>query len=215
MQATDPTPGLRWLGGPVRGDTGAVVLMLHGGRVQDTRPARPRHAAYLRMLAIGRWLRRDPGIPDVPVGLLRYRYRGWNQPVQPALADARWAIGRCRERYPERSLILLGHSLGGRVALRLAAEPGVGAVCALAPWIEAGEPAEQLAGRIVRIAHGTRDSRTDPVASRRFADQAGVSWQAIEGAGHAMLRHRPRWHAAIRACLADTMATPTAAAGPR
>ncbi|WP_040589032.1 alpha/beta fold hydrolase [Sciscionella marina] len=198
-----PRPSLRWITEP--GRCAAVVLLLHGGRVMSGRRVNRCGLAYLRMLALGRRIGREPVRGGTAIGVLRNRYRGWNEPERDAIADARWAIGEARRRHPEAPLILVGHSMGGRVALRLAGVAGVRAVCALAPWIEPGEPTRQLAGRRVLIAHGNRDTWTDPAASHRYAQHAGVPWIAIPGSGHTMLRRGRRWLTVVRHFVEDAI----------
>ncbi|WP_231644723.1 alpha/beta family hydrolase [Sciscionella sediminilitoris] len=198
-----PCPSLRWITGP--GRSAAVVLLLHGGRVMSGRRVSRCALAHLRMLALGRRIGRERVSCGLAIGVLRNRYRGWNEPGRDAIADARWAIGEARRRHPEIPLILVGHSMGGRVALRLAGAPGVRAVCALAPWIEPGEPSTQLAGCRVLIAHGNRDSWTDPAASQRYAQHAGVPWIVIPGSGHAMLRRGRWWLTVIRHFIEDAI----------
>lgn len=189
---------------PATGRTTTVVLVLHGGRSHSDQPTTPGQLAYRRMVpiatAIHRWCRDDGGA----VWLMRNRVRGWNEPQQDAVLDARWALDEIERRHPESDVVLVGHSMGGRAALRVADRPNVWAVCALAPWLEPNEPIAQLAGRSVLIAHGTRDRWTDPAASAAYvarARRAGIemAWSEIQGAGHFMLRKRAAWQALIRA----------------
>lgn len=170
----------------------AVVLVLHGGRARSTRATRPWHPAVLRMIPFARALSGSGG--GLVVARLRYRVRGWNGQHRSPVPDARWALGRLAGRYPGLPVALVGHSMGGRVALAVADEPGVHAVVALAPWIEPGEPAEPVAGRRVLIAHGTRDHTTDPAASATFARRANTAYVSVRGSGHAMLRRAGLWH---------------------
>ncbi|MGH3495771.1 MAG: alpha/beta hydrolase, partial [Sciscionella sp.] len=183
-----------------------LVLVLHGGRARGERPVRRTQLAYLRMVQLAMRLAGACRGENVAVTLLRYRRRGWNEPHQDPVLDARWAIERMRARFPCAPVALVGHSMGGRVALRLASEPGVAAVCALAPWIEPGEPMAQLAGRTILLVHGDRDRRTDPVTSRRFAENAGVTWLSVPGSGHAMLRRSRRWVEVVLEFLIDVHA---------
>jgi len=46
---------------------------------------------------------------------------------------------------------LVGHSMGGRTALRCAADQAVVGVCALAPWIEPGEPVQDRRHQLTRL----------------------------------------------------------------
>ena len=93
---------------------------------------------------------------------------------------------------------LIGNSMGGRVALHMAADEGVAAVVALAPWVE-NDVRQPRPGTPVLLMHGTRDRITDPrrtqVIARRFAE-AGVAVRHIrvEGENHAMLHHAREWH---------------------
>jgi predicted esterase len=101
--------------------------------------------------------------------------------------------------------------MGGRTALRCGGDDLVGGVCALAPWIEPGEPVAHLAGRKILIAHGDRDRVTDPQESREFAERAAgagadVRFQTMAGDGHAMLRHARGWNALVT----DFVAIPVA-----
>lgn len=137
--------------------------------------------------------------------MLRFRLRGWNESSQDALADVGWALARLRARHPGVPIALAGHSMGARAALRMAGEPDVRGVCALAPWVEPGEPAGQLAGRTVVIAHGDRDRWTDASASRRFAARAGVTWLAVPGSGHTMLRRSARWRGLLHEFVSDVL----------
>jgi alpha-beta hydrolase superfamily lysophospholipase len=114
-----------------------VVLVLPGGRATSLAPS-PRGLAYLRMVPFA-WAVRGPG---VAVWLLRYGYRGWNEPFRHPVGDVRRALAEAGRVHPQAPVTLVGHSMGGGAALRAADEPLVEGVCALAPWIEDGEPHE-------------------------------------------------------------------------
>jgi pimeloyl-ACP methyl ester carboxylesterase len=192
-------PRLRKLG--ARGaDVRAVVLLLHGGEETSKVPAAPWYPAYLRMVPFALDLRRAPG---VAVWLLCNRYRGWNAPELDPVADARDALAQIRRAHPDVPVALVGHSMGGRVALRVADDPAVVGVCALAPWTPAGEPVVQLAGRTVFIAHGDRDTTTDPGLSYRYAERAKAVTAAVarfdvRGEAHALLRRYRAWTRLVR-----------------
>ena len=177
--------------GPVR----AVVLVLHGGAERGAAAVRPWAPAYLRMLPLARTIHRAAAWRGVEVALLRNRVRGWNHPSLPPVADARWALERIRARRPGVPVHLAGHSMGGRVALRVADDPRVRSVLALAPWTPPGEPVEPVTGAAVIIAHGTRDRITPPAESFAYAERAqAVAERVVRvevmSEGHAML-YRP------------------------
>lgn len=181
-----------------------VLLALHGGRPVSRAPVRGAQPAYRRMFPLARAGHR----PDVAVWVLRNRVRGWNEPALDAVGDARRAIEAIRGAHRGARIALLGHSMGGRVALRLAGEPDVVGVCALAPWTTGDDPVEQLPGRIVRIVHGDRDRTTPPETSLAYAHRARragatVSRHVISGSGHAMLRRAREWNAQVAAFSAD------------
>ncbi|MEV4731791.1 alpha/beta fold hydrolase [Saccharopolyspora sp. NPDC049426] len=181
-----------------------VLLALHGGRPVSRAPVRGTHFAYRRMFPLARAGQR----PDVAVWVLRNRVRGWNEPALDAVGDAHRALDVIRRAHRGARIALLGHSMGGRVALRLAGEPDVVGVCALAPWTTPDDPVEQLTGRIVRIVHGDRDRTTPPETSltySRRARRAGatLSRHVISGSGHAMLRRSRQWNAQVSAFAAD------------
>ncbi|MGH3821538.1 MAG: alpha/beta fold hydrolase [Pseudonocardiaceae bacterium] len=173
--------------------------MLHGGRARSPATVRRRtQLSYLRMVSFARGLhKRDRG-RGMSVRILRYRYRGWNEPEQHPVQDATWALTQLRDQHRDASIVLLGHSMGGRAALRVADHPAVTAVCALAPWTLDNEPVQQLAGRSVLIAHGDQENMTDPRLSYQFAVRAKqvtsrVCRFDVLGDGHAMLRRARDW----------------------
>jgi pimeloyl-ACP methyl ester carboxylesterase len=186
-----------------RASVRAVVLVLHGGQEESRARAHRLRHAYLRMVPFAcdlRWAGRTHG---VGVWLLCNRYRGWNRPFLDPVADARWAMAEIRRRYPDVPVALVGHSMGGRVALHVADDAAVRAVCALAPWTTAKDRVEQLAGKAVLIAHGDQDTLTDPELSYAYAlraRQAGglVCRFDVAGEGHAMLRRAQDWTLLVR-----------------
>jgi dienelactone hydrolase len=193
-------PGLRVLAGT---DVRAVALVLHGGQETSTDRAHRLRPAYLRMLPFALDLRRAGRDAGLAVWLLRYRYRGWNAPDPDPVADARWALEKIRRAHPGVPVVLVGHSMGGRVALHAADDPAVTAVCALAPWTPAADPVGQLAGRTVLVAHGDQDRVTDPRLSYRYAERAKEVTDAVcrfevRGDGHAMLRRGREWRLLVR-----------------
>lgn len=203
MHTAEPSPpGLRILpaGTP---DTHAVVLILHGGKSDSTARVRPLQLAYLRMLPFARTTHAAVSGAGAAVWLLRNRVRGWNEPQLDPVRDARWALTEVERRHPGARVVLVGHSMGGRVALRLAGAPAAHTVCALAPWTQPGDPVTQLSGRGVSIAHGDRDRVTPGSTSRAYvrrAAAAGIQIERveIEGSGHAMLRRAGVWTAYVR-----------------
>jgi dienelactone hydrolase len=197
----------------------AVVLVLHGGEESSLDLAHRLRPAYLRMLPFAVDLHRGGRRRGVAVWLLCYRYRGWNKPDLHPVADARWALAEIRRAHPDAPVALVGHSMGGRVALRVADEPGVVAVCALAPWTTEKDHVDQLAGTHVLIAHGDLDRTTKPADSRAYAErarQAGatVSLLDIRGDGHAMLRRARVWTLLVRRFVLGALRVTGNPAGP-
>jgi dienelactone hydrolase len=144
-------------------------------------------------------LTRAGGAQGLAVVELRHAVRGWNGTARSPVADVRWALERIRERFGDVPIGLVGHSMGGRTAIAAADDPGVRSIVALAPWIEPGDDPGPLTGKVVLIAHGVLDRMTDPGASAAFAERARlvaaqVTYVAIEGERHAMLRRAALWH---------------------
>jgi dienelactone hydrolase len=144
---------------------------------------------------------------DLAVARLRYRVRGWNGTGDSALADVAYALEAIADRFGPVPVVLVGHSMGGRAALRAAGHPSVRGVVALAPWLPDGEPVAQLAGRDVALLHGTRDLATSPRATEWFAAAATPSARRIvclqvPWSGHGMVLRASTWHRLTAAFVA-------------
>jgi alpha-beta hydrolase superfamily lysophospholipase len=181
-----------------RGETRAVVLLLHGGKAESREPTRPWHLSGLRLRPFARALARRLRGDGVAVWTLRYRMRGWNGAEAAPVVEARWALDEIRARHGKVPVVLVGHSMGGRTALRVADDPAVVGIVGLAPWLPPGEPRVPLGGRRLLVLHGTLDRWTDPRASRSYVEAAraeGVAadWVPLDGHGHFMLRSPGRW----------------------
>lgn len=176
----------------------AGVLVLPGGRPTSNARSRAWQLANFRIALLSQSIGRRLGA-DVDTSRVQYRLRGWNAGRLDALVDARAALGEMVLRVGTGPIVLVGHSMGGRVAAQLAAEGRVAGVAALAPWWPEGDgdlipPACRLL-----TMHGTADSWTDPRASLAQtlrAEDRGVDarWVEFPGAGHFLLRDYSRWH---------------------
>lgn len=191
-------------------ETRAVAVVLPGGRADSFDPTDARQLTAVRMRPFARSLHRRGRKDGLAVWLLRYRYRGWNGGEMSPVADARWALDEVRNRHGSVPVVLVGHSMGGRAALRVADDVSVRGVVALAPWLPGTEPVDQLAGRDVLIAHGSLDRVTSPRASKRYADRARaaarrVVYVTVRGDMHAMLFRWRRWHRLATRFALDTL----------
>jgi pimeloyl-ACP methyl ester carboxylesterase len=174
------------------------VLVLPGGKVRSDRASRWWQLANIRMMFVAGALRRRLG-PDIDVRRVQYRRRGWNSPRLDALRDAKAVLDDVRHRFEPKNIVLVGHSMGGRVAAQLSAGADIGAVVALAPWWVGGDGDMIPSPTRLLVVHGTADTWTDPGSSRIQtwrARQRGLDaqWAGVEGAGHYMLRRRSEWH---------------------
>lgn len=185
--------------GPASGTvvTGAVV-MAHGGQSVSTEPVSPAQLAVLRMVPIARAIRHALRGTGVVVCRPRFRVRGWNGEEASPVPDLHAVLDQIGTRFGDIPVVLVGHSMGGRAALRAAGHPAVTAVAGLAPWLPPGEPVEQLAGRHILLAHGTADRITRPADTWLYAERARLVTEltAIEvrGGDHALLRRARLWH---------------------
>ncbi len=182
---------------------GSAVLVVHGGAATSTMPVSRFTPAVLRLIpvawAVGR------GVRGAAVYRLRLSVRGWNGTGADVLRDARWALQEIADSHPGLPIVVVGHSLGGRLAMRLAARtssqprPGVVGAVGLAPWVEPNDPVTGLRGVPLFVVQGTADRVVPEPSTRPWlarAGQAGAQIEStlIEGGEHAMLRHLRRWH---------------------
>jgi dienelactone hydrolase len=190
-------PLVRW--SVPRGEVRAVVLVLHGGKVRSMRTPREWQLAVIRMRPFARALRRAGRDDGVAVGRVLFRVRGWNRAETSPVRDVRAVLAGIGDRFGSVPVVLVGHSMGARAALRAADHPSVRAVVALAPWLEGADSVASLAGRELLVLHGDRDRWTSPRASLAFAHAARAIatrsvYLAIRGQGHGMLGRAALWH---------------------
>jgi pimeloyl-ACP methyl ester carboxylesterase len=96
-----------------------------------------------------------PSHPDLGFVEVRYRIKSWRR-LERCVEDARAAIAAAREAGAEE-IALLGFSMGGAVAVHVAAEPEVRSVIALAPWLYRELDVSPLEGRRFAVFHGSLD----------------------------------------------------------
>ena len=134
--------------------------------------------------------------------MLRFGVRGWNAGVGPEpspVPDARWALDQVAEAHPGLPIVLLGHSMGGRTAVRVADHEDVVGVVGLAPWLEPGDPVEALAGKHLIAGHGRRDKITSARATRGYVERArplaaSADFVDVGRLGHYMLARPSVWN---------------------
>jgi pimeloyl-ACP methyl ester carboxylesterase len=192
-----PTPGIARAGADsgVRG----VVLALHGGTQHSEAPVLDRNLSWLRARALQQALARRVAGEDVAVWLLRYGQRGWNDPHAPSpVPDAQWALDQVREVF-DVPVVIVGHSMGARTGARVADDPSVRGLVALAPWFPPSEPVATLRSKDLAVAHGRGDRITSYDASRAFAERCErvartVTFTDMGPVGHYLLRRVAAWN---------------------
>ena len=169
----------------VTGQGGAAVVCVNGGQAAEVEGT---WSASLEWLV----QRLAPRFPQLAFAEVRYRVKSWRQ-LEACIDDARAAI---RAVGAERTL-LLGFSMGGAVAISVAAEPSVERVLGLAPWIPDRLSVEPLRGKRLDVLHGSLDRwlpgipGVSPASSRHGFERAqalGVAggYELIPGALHAI-----------------------------
>ncbi len=176
-----------------------VVVVAHGGQSSSTDPTNALQPAVLRMIPVAAAIRKALRGSAAVVLRPRFELRGWNGDQASPVPDLLEALDGIAAAYGAVPVVLIGHSMGARAAMRAAGHPAVYAVAGLAPWLPLGEPVEQLAGRRVLVAHGTADSITSPAETWDFVERArGVTQVAaieVRDGDHPMLRRARLWHA--------------------
>jgi alpha-beta hydrolase superfamily lysophospholipase len=187
----------------------AVVLVLHGGQDKSQRPAKWHNLAVLRMVPVARAIAKGGG-GSFAVAMLRYAVRGWNGAEASPVPDARAALDDISDAYPGLPIALVGHSMGGRVALALADDPRVVEVVGLAPWVVGDDGLQAHDHQKLLLIHGVQDRMTSAEASRRVVEalqERGLtaSFVGLKAADHAMLRRAGTWDHLVGGYLAATL----------
>jgi alpha-beta hydrolase superfamily lysophospholipase len=209
--------------------TKGVVLVAHGGQASSTVPTSALQPAVLRMIPVAAAIRQGLRGSGAVVRRPRFRVRGWNGIQASPVGDLNDALDAIEAEFGPVPVVLIGHSMGARAAVRAAGHPAVSAVAGLAPWLPPGEPTGQLAGRQVLLAHGTADSITSPAETWAFLERARaiteVAAVEVRDGDHPMLRRARLWHAIAAEFARMALALPpadrvldaalTATVGPR
>jgi predicted esterase len=197
-ERTVPAPSLTRYDAP--GRTRALVLVLHGGKDRSDVEVDGRSMAWRRSLGLARAVGRAVHDEGTGLWVLRYGTAGWNGDGAGRIGDARWALDQIRREHDDVPVAILGHSLGGRTACRVADDDLVRGVVALAPWLPPAEPVDSLAGSTLHAAHGRRDHITRASDTQAFVDRARsvateASFTDMGNLGHYLLRGVPAWNA--------------------
>jgi dienelactone hydrolase len=196
----------------VRHPAGAtdLVLLAHGGMENSQAVPHTWQPPILRMWPFA-WAART-AVPDAAIGMMRYRYRGWNGAAADPVADLRAVLDDLPPMI--RRVVLIGHSMGGRAVVAAGDHPRAAGVLALAPWLPPGEPLTSVRPPVT-FAHGTEDRITDPRATAAYANRlraAGTPVRVLTIAGetHAMLRRHTDWNTLVADFTATALGAPTA-----
>ena len=195
-----------------------VVVVAHGGQSVSTAPTTAYQLAVLRMIPLVAAIRHAVRGHAVMVRRPRFEVRGWNDANASPVRDLTRLLDDLRDEFGPVPIVLVGHSMGARAALRAAGHPSVTAAAGLAPWLPPGEPVDQLAGRRILLAHGTADAVTSPAETWVYAERAraltGVTEIEVRTGEHTMLWRAPLWHglAAAFTCLSLGIPTPSGSA---
>src|SRR5438093_8222220 len=180
---------------PLGVSTKGVILVAHGGQASSTTPTSALQPAVLRMIPVAAAIRQALRGSGAVVQRPRFRVRGWNGAQASPVGDLNDALDAIAAEFGPVPVVLVGHSMGARAAVRAAGHPAVSAVAGLAPWLPPGEPAGQLAGRRVLLAHGTADSITSPMETWAFVERARAVTEVaaieVRDGDHPMLRRAP------------------------
>jgi dienelactone hydrolase len=196
-----------------------VVIVAHGGESVSTEPTAAYQLAVLRMIPLVAAIRHAVRGRRVIVRRPRFEVRGWNDADASPVRDLTRLLDDLRDEFGPVPVVLVGHSMGARAALRAAGHPSVTAAAGLAPWLPPGEPVDQLAGRRILLAHGTADAVTSPADTWAYAERAraltSVTEIEVRTGEHTMLWRAPLWHglAAAFTCLSLGLPTPSGSAG--
>ncbi|HEV3291304.1 MAG TPA: alpha/beta fold hydrolase [Streptosporangiaceae bacterium] len=195
-----------------------VVVVAHGGQSVSTEPTTAYQLAVLRMIPLVAAIRHAVRGRGVVVRRPRFEVRGWNDASASPVRDLTRILDDLRAEFGPAPVVLVGHSMGARAALRAAGHPSVAAAAGLAPWLPPGEPVGQLTGRRILLAHGTADAVTSPADTWRYAERAraltSVTEIEVRTGEHTMLWRAPLWHglAAAFTCLSLGLPAPSGAA---
>jgi dienelactone hydrolase len=148
------------------------------------------------------WLvrRLAPAFPQLAFLELRYRVKSWRR-FDDCVADGAAALEAAHDRGVGK-VALLGFSMGGAVAVRIAADEAVSTVIGLAPWLPPELELDPLRGRRLAVVHGALDSPFPGVpgvrpsvslaaVERARAAGAEVERVVIPGAVHAIALRSP------------------------
>ena len=194
------------------------MVVAHGGQSVSTEPTTAYQLAVLRMIPLVAAIRHAVRGRGVVVRRPRFEVRGWNDANASPVRDLTRTLDDLRAEFGPVPLVLVGHSMGARAALRAAGHPSVAAAAGLAPWLPPGEPVGQLTGRRILLAHGTADAVTSAADTWVYAERARALTSVTEievGTGeHTMLWRAPLWHglAAAFTCLSLGLPAPSGAA---
>jgi dienelactone hydrolase len=167
-----------------------AVVCLNGGRAQ---PVPGTWSASLEWLVA----RLAPRLPQLSFVELRYRIKSWQQ-LDGCVADARAAI----DAAGASRIVLLGFSMGGAVAVRVAGDPRAEGIVGLAPWLPDRLDLASVRGKRFDILHGSLDRAfpgvpgVGPELSRRGFDRALAAgavggYTLIRGAVHGTALRAP------------------------
>jgi predicted esterase len=178
-----------------------IVVIVHGGREVSTRPVTAVDPAVLRMIPVAGVVRHAVRESGITVVRHRFAVRGWNGDQASPAVDLYRLLDDIKARHDGAAVLVVGHSMGARAAVRTAGHPAVHAVAGLAPWLPPGEPVSQLAGRRLLLAHGDADTITPPADTWAFAERAraltSVIAMELRGGDHPMLRRAALWHSIV------------------
>jgi len=189
-----------------------VVVVAHGGQEVSTARTTALQPAVLRMIPVAAAIGRAVRGRGVVIRRPRFGVRGWNGLQASPVHDLDELLDGIRVEFGPVPVVLIGHSMGARAALRAAGHPCVAAVAGLAPWLPPGEPVEQLAGRNILLAHGTADLVTRPADTWAYAGRAraltAVAEIQVRGGEHAMVRRAALWHSLAAAFTGVSLGLP-------